>query len=175
MRSYLPASGLAFTTAARSASEAGPMRPRGGAMKQRSTGSGTPLASRKESNASPPPNSTMAVAALNFFFGRKGSAAVFTAFLAFGGKARSACCALLLQGQQAALDRADALLADIAVLGGERAGILRRPLQHALQVLEIEQQQSLLVGDLEDDVQNAFLGVVELQQAGHQHRTDLGY
>ena len=67
------------------------------------------------------------------------------------------------------------LLADIAVLGGERAGILRRPLQHRLQVLEVEQQQALLVGDLEDDVEHAFLGVVELQQAGHQHGADLGH
>ncbi len=83
--------------------------------------------------------------------------------------------ALLLQRQQGALDRADALLADIAVLGGERSGVLGRPLQHGLQVLEVEQQQALLVGELEDDVQNAFLGVVELQQTGHQHRTDLGH
>jgi hypothetical protein len=79
----------------------------------------------------------------------------------------------LLQGQQSALDGADRLLADVAVLGGERACVLGRPLQHGLQVLEVEQQQSLLVGDLEDDVQNAFLRVVELQQAGHQHGADL--
>jgi len=72
------------------------MRPRGGAMKQRSTGSGTPLASRKESSASPTPSSTMAVAALNFLFGRNVSAAVFTAFWSLGVKARRACCTRLL-------------------------------------------------------------------------------
>ena len=60
-----------------------------------STGSGTPLGSRKEINASPTPSSTIASAALNFGFGRKVSAAVFTAFWSFGVKARSACCTRL--------------------------------------------------------------------------------
>ena len=46
---------------------------------------------------------------------------------------------LLLQGQEGALDGADALLADIAVSVGQRTGILGRPLQHALEVLEVEQ------------------------------------
>ena len=64
-------------------------------MKQRSTGSGTPLASRKETSASPTPSSVMAAWALNFLFGRKVSAAVFTAFWSRGVKARSACCTRL--------------------------------------------------------------------------------
>jgi hypothetical protein len=82
------------------------------------------------------------------------------------------CCS---RGQQRTLDGADGLLADVAVLGGERARVLGGPLQHRLQVLEVEQQQALLVGDLEDDVENALLRVVELQQAGHQDGTDLGH
>src|SRR4029450_13254214 len=61
----------------------------GGAMKQRSTGSGTPLAARKETSASPTPSSVMAVWASNFLFGRKVSAAVFTAFLSRGVDART--------------------------------------------------------------------------------------
>jgi hypothetical protein len=66
-------------------------------------------------------------------------------------------------------------LADIAVLGRQAARILRRPLQHGLQVLEVEQQQALLVGDLEDDVEDALLRLVELQQARHQDRPDLAH
>ena len=40
------------------------------------------------------------------------------------GLAEEALAALLLQGQQRALDGADRWLADIAVLGGELAGVL---------------------------------------------------
>ena len=72
------------------------MRPRGGATKQRSTGVGTPLASRNETSASPTPSSTIASAAENFLFGRNVSAAVLTAFWSFGVKARNACCTRLL-------------------------------------------------------------------------------
>ena len=37
--------------------------------------------------------------------------------------------------------------------------------EHRAQILQIEQQQALLVGDLEDDIENAFLRVVEIEQA----------
>jgi hypothetical protein len=91
------------------------------------------------------------------------------------GFAEESLAALLVEHQELALDGADTRLADIAVLGGELAGVFRHPLQHRLKVLEVEQQQALLVGDLEDDVEHALLGLVELQQAGHQHRPDLAH
>ena len=59
--------------------------------------------------------------------------------------------ALLLELQQAALDGADAGGADVAVLGGELARVLADVLQHGAQVLQVEQQQAVVVGDLEDD------------------------
>ena len=81
---------------------------------------------------------------------------------------------LLLQGQQAALDGADRGLADVAVGGGQLVGVLRHRLQHRRQVLEVEQQQALVVGELEGDVEHALLGVVELEHAGQQQRPHLG-
>ena len=46
---------------------------------------------------------------------------------------------------------------------GELAGVVADVLQHRAQVLEVEQQQAVVVGDLEDDVEHAFLRVVELR------------
>ena len=43
-------------------------------------------------------------------------------------------------------------------------------LQHRAQVLDVEQQQAGVVGDLERQVQHAFLRVVQLQQAREQQR-----
>ena len=54
------------------------------------------------------------------------------------GFAEEALAALLLQDQQLALDGANAGLAHVAVFDCEGTGILRRPLQHGLQVLEVE-------------------------------------
>ncbi len=42
--------------------------------------------------------------------------------------------------------------------------------EHRLQVVEVEQQQALLVGLAEDDVEHAFLRLVEVEQAGEQQR-----
>jgi hypothetical protein len=42
--------------------------------------------------------------------------------------------------------------------------------QQGAQVLEVEQQQALVVGQLEGDVEHALLRVVELQHAGEQQR-----
>src|SRR5947208_1166691 len=41
-------------------------------------------------------------------------------------------------------------------------------LQHRTQVLEVQQKQSIFVGDFENDVEHAFLGVVQLKQAPKQ-------
>ena len=46
--------------------------------------------------------------------------------------------------------------------------------EHGAQILEIEQQQPLLVGDAERDVEHALLDVVEIEQARQQQRPHLG-
>ena len=56
------------------------------------------------------------------------------------------CC---FERQQAALDGADAGGGDVAVFGGEVLGVVADMLQHGAQVLEVEQQQAAVVGDLE--------------------------
>ena len=59
--------------------------------------------------------------------------------------------ALAAQLEQRALDRADRLLGDIAVGGGQLVGALGAIGQHRLQIVEVEQQQPVLVGDVEGD------------------------
>ena len=72
--------------------------------------------------------------------------------------------ALAAQLQQRALDRADGLLRDIAVFERQFVGPLAAMDQHGLQVVEVEQQQALLVGDVEGDGEDAFLHLVEVHQ-----------
>jgi len=57
---------------------------------------------------------------------------------------------------------------NIAVLGLKFLGMGRHILQHRLQVLEIEQQQTLVISNLEDGGQHPGLGVIEIQQAGEK-------
>ena len=47
--------------------------------------------------------------------------------------------------------------ADVAVLGGELARVVAHVLQHRAQVLQVEQQQAVVVGDLEHQLQHAGL------------------
>jgi hypothetical protein len=65
------------------------------------------------------------------------------------GSPKKLVAALLFDLQQAALDRAHAGGADVAVLGGELAGVLAHVLEHRAQVFQIQQQQPVVVGDLE--------------------------
>ena len=81
--------------------------------------------------------------------------------------------ALGLDLQQATLDDADAGGADVAVLGGEAAGVVADMLQHCAQVLQVQQQQALVVGHLEHQVQHAGLGFVEVQHPPQQQRTHI--
>jgi hypothetical protein len=76
--------------------------------------------------------------------------------------------------QQAALDGADRGGGDVAVLGGELLGVVADVLQHRAQVLQVEQQQAVVVGDLEHQLQHAGLRVVEVEQAGEQQRPHVG-
>ena len=50
-------------------------------------------------------------------------------------------------------------------------GVLGDECEHRAQVLQVEQQQSLLVGDAERDVQHAFLDIVQVHQPRQQQRT----
>ena len=77
---------------------------------------------------------------------------------------------MLLQRQYAALDRADAGGGNIAVLGLKIARVVADVLEQGAKVLEIEQQQSVVVGDLEREGKHAFLGFVEVQDARKQQR-----
>ena len=82
--------------------------------------------------------------------------------------------ALLLELEQAALDRADAGGADVAVFHGEFGGVLADEAQHFAQVFEVEQKESVVVGDAKEDLQHALLGVVEIEDAGEEQRPHLG-
>ena len=81
--------------------------------------------------------------------------------------------ALRFEREQAALDRADRCRRDVAVLGRELGCVLADVLQHRAQILEVEQQEPRVVGDLEREVQNAFLRVVQLQQPREQQRAQI--
>ena len=48
-------------------------------------------------------------------------------------------------------------------------------LKHRAQVLQVEQQQAVVVGDLEDDVQHAGLRFVEVEHAAEQQRAHVGH
>ncbi|EXI76575.1 MAG: hypothetical protein AW10_04160 [Candidatus Accumulibacter appositus] len=78
--------------------------------------------------------------------------------------------ALVAEIEQAALDGADRRRRDIAVLAAEALGILADVLQHRPQILEVEEQQAVVVGNPEHQLQDAGLGIVEGQQTRQQHR-----
>jgi hypothetical protein len=69
-------------------------------------------------------------------------------------------CALAVEREHLALDRANALLGDIAILRGEIASVVGDMREHRLQVGKIEQQQALIVGITEHYVEHAFLRLV---------------
>ena len=82
--------------------------------------------------------------------------------------------ALLLQGQQPALDGADRGAADIAVLILERFGVVADKLGDGAEVFEVEQQQAAVVRDAENNVQHAALHLVEIEQARQQQGAKIG-
>ncbi len=65
------------------------------------------------------------------------------------------------------------VLRDVAVLHRQLGCVLGDIAEHGAQILEVEQQQALLVGDAEGDVEHALLHVVEVHQARQQQRPDL--
>ena len=91
------------------------------------------------------------------------------------GLAEELVAALGFDLQQAALYGAHAGGRHIAVLGGEFAAVVAHVLQHRAQVFQVEQQQAVVVGDLEDHVEHATLGVVQVQHAAQQQRAHVGH
>ncbi|MCY1236427.1 hypothetical protein D9M72_490810 [compost metagenome] len=71
---------------------------------------------------------------------------------------------LLFQDQQFALDRADGGLGDEAELVGKLGRVLAHIVEQRLQVLQVEQRQAALVGDLEGDVEHALLRIGRVHQ-----------
>src|SRR5919108_3879571 len=62
--------------------------------------------------------------------------------------------------QQPALDGANARLGNIAVLSLELSRVIADVLQQGTKIFEIEQQQAVVVGNLEDQSQHTALGLV---------------
>ena len=83
--------------------------------------------------------------------------------------------ALFVDGEQSALNRADAGRGNIAVLGGELPGIVADVLHHRPQVFQIEKQQAFVVRYFEHQHQHAALRIVEVKQARQQQRPHFGH
>ena len=82
--------------------------------------------------------------------------------------------ALVLQGQQGALDGAHTGRGHVAIGRGKRCGIFGHIVQHRPQVLHIQQQKAAVIGNLEHDIQDAGLRFVQFQQAAQQLRSHVG-
>ncbi len=78
--------------------------------------------------------------------------------------------ALLFEHQQAALDGTGRGRRDVAVLGRQFLAAARDLGDHRAQVFQIEQRQLLIRRDAEHDVEDAFLHLVEFEEAGEQQR-----
>ena len=89
------------------------------------------------------------------------------------GSPKKCVAAFLLDPQQRALDRADRLRADQAVRGGNVLALVADQAEQRAQVVQVEQQQAAVVGELEHDVEHARLGVVEFEDARQQGRAHL--
>ena len=83
--------------------------------------------------------------------------------------------ALAAQLKQRSLDRTDRLLRHIAIGDGQLVGLIGAFGKHRLQIVEVEQQQPFLVGDVEGDGQHAFLHFVQVHQACKQQRPHLAH
>ena len=86
------------------------------------------------------------------------------------GLAKELVAALRLGLQQAALNRAYAGGADVAVGGGVVAGVVANGLAHGAQVFHVQEQHALVVRDFEDQLQHASLRFVQIQHAAEQKR-----
>src|SRR5216684_3087505 len=78
------------------------------------------------------------------------------------GLAEELVATLIFQHQQLALDGPDRGLGHVAVMGGELGGMIRDVAEHGSEILEIEHQESLLVGDPKTNIQHAFLNFIQI-------------
>ena len=90
------------------------------------------------------------------------------------GLAEEGVSALVLKGKQCTLDRADAGGGDVAVLGREFSAIIADILEHRAQILQIEQQQTVVVSYTENDIQNAGLDLGQTEETAKKRRPHLG-
>src|SRR5262249_37234983 len=82
--------------------------------------------------------------------------------------------ALLFQLQQSALNRTDTCAADIAVDRRQLLCVVSDKSKHRPQVFEVEQQQTFVIRDFEDQRKHAGLDLVEIEKAREQQRADIG-
>ena len=82
--------------------------------------------------------------------------------------------ALLIEGHEATLDGADAGRGDVAIAGGKGGGVFPDVGQEGSQVFEIQKEEAVVIGRLEDDVEDPGLGFIELEEAGEEDGTHFG-
>src|SRR5215467_2983375 len=78
-----------------------------------------------------------------------------------------------LDGQERALDGRDGGGVDQSVLGGDLLAIIGDETQEGAQVVEVEEEEAAVVGELEGDLQHARLRGVDLEHAGEEAGPDL--
>jgi hypothetical protein len=82
--------------------------------------------------------------------------------------------ALVLQAQKIALDGSDARGGNIPVLRPELVGVFPHIPGHGFEILQIQEQEAIVVGNFKNQVENAALGVIEIEQTGQQEGTHFG-
>ena len=83
--------------------------------------------------------------------------------------------ALLLQTQQRALDGGDRSRRDQTVSAGNIGFVFGNMVEDRAQVFQIQQQQAIVIGQFEGDVEYAGLGFIELEHAREKIGAELGY
>ena len=81
---------------------------------------------------------------------------------------------LLFQLKNRPLNGGDRGWGDMADLASDPLGVLPDIGQKAAQIVDVQQEQPLLIGDVEDHRQHALLDLVQVQHPRHKHRADLG-
>ena len=76
------------------------------------------------------------------------------------GLAEELVCALAFNLQQATLNSADAGGANVAITGGELAGVVANILQHGAQVFQVQQQHGVVVGNFEHQIEHTGLRLI---------------
>ena len=74
----------------------------------------------------------------------------------------------VFKSQQGPLDGADAGGGNIAVGGGKLRPVIAHELEHGPQILQIQQQKPVVIGDMKGNVQHTGLNLGQAQQPGQQ-------